>query len=122
MRAIAISLAILTLGTSSPAGELSDRELARLLVGAWRSSRHDYVYLANGTWWLGKPDPRSQPLVTHGRWWVKNHYLIEDYAENGGGFSRPDKDLIKKLTRHEIIFGPGYEMRRITFEEADQYW
>jgi hypothetical protein len=118
---LTIILALLLLGPNLLAQQ-SDRELARLLVGAWRSSRHDYVYLADGTWWLGKPDPRPNPLVSHGRWYIKNHFLIEDDAEENGGFSKPEKDLIKKLDRHEIIFGPGFEMKRIRLEDADQYW
>ena len=117
-----VILAVLSLESAISAGQQSDRELARLLVGAWRSSRHDYVYLSDGTWWLGKPDPRPNPLVSHGRWYIKNHFLIEDDAEENGGFSKPEKDIIKKLDGHEIVFGPGFEMKRIRLSEADQYW
>lgn len=117
-----IILAVLVLAAGNVAAQQSDRKLARLLVGAWRSSRHDYVYLADGTWWLGKPDPRPNPLVSHGRWYIRNRFLIEEYADEKGTFSTPEKDFIKKLDRREIIFGPGFEMKRIRLEDADQYW
>ena len=48
------------------------------MVGAWRSPRHDYVYLADGTWWMGRPDPNgAEPKVTHGQWKIKDHQLCE---------------------------------------------
>jgi len=36
------------------AGNPSDDQLSKLMVGAWRSPRHDYIYFSDGTWWMGR--------------------------------------------------------------------
>jgi hypothetical protein len=77
MRAVAVLLVALVVAASAHSGEQSDREFLRLMVGAWRSPRHDYVYLNDATWWMGKPDPNGpEPPVTHGRWRIENHSLV----------------------------------------------
>jgi hypothetical protein len=119
---VATLLSLFLSVSSTFAGQQTDRELTQLMVGAWRSSRHDYVYLADGTWWLGKPDPRPNPLPSHGYWHIKNHYLIETFVEEDGSVSKLYRDRIKKLDQHEIAYGPGYEMKRIRLEDAQQYW
>lgn len=49
--------------------------LKKLLVGRWRSPRHDYLYRANGTW-IMLPDEKD---ATHGSWRVKgNQYWSDD--------------------------------------------
>jgi hypothetical protein len=124
MRVVAIFLAALTLAASAYSGEQSDRELSRLMVGVWRSPRHDYVYLADGTWWMGKPDPNGpEPRVTHGRWRIDNHALVISTTYLGGEQPPPwkeDRYPIQKLTRTEIVYGGVYRMKRIGLEHVDE--
>ncbi len=119
MRVLTVGLAV-AFAVSTFAGEQTDAELTRLMVGAWRSPRHDYVYLADGTWWMGKPEPNGpEPQVTHGRWWIKNHRLCETVYLQGEGLRDNGCELITKLTEREIVYG-GYRMRRIPVEYVDQ--
>jgi hypothetical protein len=124
MRVVAIFLAALTLAASAYSGEQSDRELSCLMVGAWRSPRHDYVYLADGTWWMGKPDPNGpEPRVTHGRWRIENHSLVTNATYLGGEQSPPWKEErypIQKLTSIEIVYGGVFRMMRIGLEHVDE--
>jgi len=77
MRVVAVLLAALAVAASARSGEQNDRELSRLMVGGWRSPRHDSVNLADGAWWMGRPDPNGpEPRVTHGRWRIENHTLV----------------------------------------------
>ncbi len=103
------------------AGDPSDRELTAQMVGAWRSPRHDYVYLADGTWWMGKPQPSGPvPQVTHGKWWIKDHQLCETVYVEGAGLQSNGCEMITRLTKHEIEYG-GYRMKRIKLTEVDKY-
>jgi hypothetical protein len=124
MRAVAIVLAAFTVAVSASSGGQSDRELSRLMVGAWRSPRHDYVYLADGTWWMGNPDPNGpEPRVTHGRWRIENHALVISTTYLGGEQRPPwkeDRYPIQKLTRTEIVYGSVYRMTRIGLEHVDE--
>jgi hypothetical protein len=89
------------------------------MVGAWRSPLHDYVYLADGTWWMGKPEPR----VTHGRWRIENHMLVISATYVGGEVPQPSKEdryPIQKLTPTEIVYGGVYCMKCIGFEHVDE--
>ncbi|PYL76068.1 MAG: hypothetical protein DMF26_07020 [Verrucomicrobia bacterium] len=117
MRVVAVLLAALTVVASARSGEQTDRELSRLMVGAWRSPRHDYVYLADGTWWMGKPDPNGpEPRVTHGRWRIENHTLVTSTTCLGRELLSPWKEErypIQKLTGTEIVYGGVYRMKRI---------
>ncbi len=120
MRSIAVALT-LAFVASSYAVEQSDRELTRSMIGAWRSPRHDYVYLADGTWWMGKPEPNGpEPRVTHGHWWIKDHRLCETVYLQGEGLRDNGCELITKLTKREIVYG-GYQMKRIAMSDVDQY-
>jgi hypothetical protein len=128
MRAVAVILAAITVAGSARSGEQSDPELSRLMVGAWRSPRHDYVYLSDGTWWMGKPEPNApepnapEPRVTHGRWRIENHTLMTSTTYLGYELPPPWKEErypIEKLTGREIVFG-GYHMKRIPIEHVDQ--
>jgi len=114
----------LIVATSAHAGKESDRQLSQLMVGAWRSPRHDYVYLADGTWWMGKPESNGpEPRVTHGQWRIENHALVTSTTYLGRELPQPWKEErypIEKLTEREIIFG-GYHMKRIPVEHVDQY-
>ena len=94
------------------------------MVGAWRSPRHDYLYLADGTWWMGKPDPNGpEPRVTHGRWRIENHTLVISTTYLGGELPSPWKEErypIQKLTRTEIVYGGVYRLTRIGLEHVDE--
>ena len=117
MRVVAVLLAALTVVASARSGEQTDRELSRLIVGAWRSPRHDYVYLADGTWWMGKPDLNGpEPRVTHGRWRIENHTLVTSTTCLGRELLPPWKEErypIQKLTRTEIVYDGVYRIKRI---------
>jgi hypothetical protein len=120
MRAVALGLA-LACAAPSYAGEESYPELTHLMVGAWRSFRHDYVYLADGTWWMGKPEPNGpEPQVTHGHWWIKDHRLCETVYLQGEGLRDKGCEPINKLTAREILFGGVYRMKRIDLNQVDQ--
>jgi len=123
MRVVAVILAAITVAGSARSEEQSDRELSRLMVGAWRSPRHDYVYLSDGSWWMGKPEPNGpEPRVTHGRWRIENRTLVTSTTYVGRELSPPWKEErypIEKLTEREIVFG-GYHMKRIPIEHVDQ--
>jgi hypothetical protein len=124
MRAIAVFLAALMVAASAYSGEQSDRELSRLMVGAWRSPRNDYIYLADGTWWMGKPDPNGpEPRLTHGRWRIENHALVISTTYVGGKQPPPLKEdhyPIQKLTPTEIVYGGVYRMTRIGLEHVNE--
>lgn len=115
-------IAILLVGVSPVrAGELNDKELTHLMAGAWRSPRHDYVYLADGTWWMGKPQPSGPvPQVTHGKWWIKDHQLCETVNVEGAGLQDNGCEPITRLTKHDIVYG-NYHMKRIALSEVDKY-
>ena len=100
------------------ADEQSDARLTKLMVGAWRSPRHDYIYFADGTWWMGK----KEPGVLHGRWRIRNHRLesSSSYGDEPGPDPGESSEPIHKLTQHEIIFGADYRMERIKLEDVDK--
>lgn len=107
--------------SSVSAQQKSDRELRKLMVGAWRSPRHDYVYLADGTWWMGRPDPKGpEPKVTHGHWKIKDHQLCETVYVQDEGLRDNGCELITKLNHSEIVYG-GYRMERISIKEVEKY-
>src|SRR5438046_5655018 len=121
MRAVAVLLAALTVAASVRGAEQSDRELSRLMVGAWRSPRHDYVYLADGTWWMGRPDPNgAEPKVTHGQWKIKDHQLCETVYLQEEGLRDNGCEVITMLNHREIVYG-GYRMKRISIKEVEKY-
>src|SRR2546430_11585694 len=123
MRAVAVLLVAFMVATSAHAGNESDRQLSQLMVGAWRSPRHDYVYLADGTWWMGKPETNGpEPRVTHGRWRIEDHTLVTSTTYLGHELPQPSKEErypIEKLTEREIVFG-GFQMKHIPMEQVDQ--
>jgi hypothetical protein len=122
IRVLALAIICSALIGSLQGGEQAeDERLAKLMVGAWRSPRHDYVYLADGTWWMGRPDPNgSEPKVTHGRWRIKDHRLCETVYLQGEGSRDNGCEPVTKLTRREIVYG-GYQMKRIALTEVDRY-
>ena len=117
-RATSPLLALLFAVALYGAGEQSDAELTKLMVGAWRSARHDYIYFADGTWSMGK----KEPGVLHGRWRIRGHRLETSSTYGNGAGAEPGEqsDSIHKLTQHEIIFGAGYKMTRIDLSDVDK--
>jgi hypothetical protein len=100
------------------AGEQSDSELTKLMIGAWRSPRHDYIYFADGTWSMGE----KEKGVLHGRWRIRAHRLEQSstYTNGAGAEPREMSDTIHKLTHNQIIFGAGYKMTRIDLSEVEK--
>ena len=104
------------------AGDKSDKELARLMVGIWRSPRHTYVYAADGRWWNADSYKwLDKPEGAHGRWRIENQQLVED-AENPsfGGFGDLSRRRIIKFTRDRVIF-EGSSMKRWTREDVKNW-
>src|SRR3954462_1987626 len=102
VRGFVISILVPALPLASLAGgQASDEQLTKLMIGSWRSPRHDYVFQADGSWWMGKPDPKA----THGGWKIERGRLIQTvwgpYFEQFLPFS---DDPIKKLTRDGLVF------------------
>lgn len=120
MRPFTIGLALF-IACEICVGDSSDKELTRMMAGAWRSPRHDYVYLADGTWWMGRPEPNGPaPQATHGKWWIKDHRLCETVYVEGEGLQDNGCEIITRLTKHEIEYG-SYRMKRIKQSEVDKY-
>ena len=118
--AIFVMLSVMVV-TSVCAEQKSDRDLRKLMIGAWRSPRHDYVYLADGTWWMGRPDPKgAEPKVTHGHWKIKDHRLCETVYVQDEGWRDNGCEAITKLNHREIVYG-GYRMERISMKDVEKY-
>ena len=109
MRFILILLAIFAFVLPSRAANPSDARLTKLMVGFWQSPRHRYIYLPDGTWYMGKVDPSW----THGTWRIEDRVLIEN------DFMGESHYPIQKLTRREIIYD-GYHMKRIKKSELNE--
>lgn len=62
------------LNSTDKVTSLSDVDLRKLIVGRWTTGRHDYEYLADGTWRMLPADKDT----TKGNWRIENHKLIED--------------------------------------------
>src|SRR5262249_22945122 len=110
---------VLAFASSCLAGEeQSDAQLTKLMVGAWRSPRHDYIYFADGTWWMGKKEPGVLP----GRWRIRNHPLesTTTYGDDQAPVPTESSEPIHKLTQQEIIFGADYRMERIRLDDVDK--
>jgi hypothetical protein len=98
MRVAAVVAVLVSAATRYARGQ-SDQELTRLMVVAWRSPRHDYVYLADGTWSMGKPHPNGpEPRITHGYWRINNHRLCETVYVQGQELQSNGCKSIIKLT------------------------
>ena len=119
VRSIILAVAV-AIAFSIYAGQQSDEDLTKLMIGAWRSPRHDYVYLADGTWWMGKPEPMATPpQITHGKWWIKDHKLCQTAIVAGEGSQDEGCDVITKLTKSDIQYG-HFHMKRIRLDQVDE--
>lgn len=105
---LVLTAMILAFGVQLASALPSDQELSQLMVGAWRSPRHDYIFQADGTWWMGQPDPQA----THGKWSIKDGVLIESYLGNLSKMPEM-KNPIRVLNQKEILFGEKFRMQRI---------
>ncbi len=72
--------------------------LARRLVGAWRSPRHDHLYRADGSWTL-LPAERGD---LHGRWHIAGNRL-ERTAGYGGPQTRAEYTIIM-IGKKDLVF------------------
>ena len=117
-RLVTIMFSLAFASSCFAANEQSDAQLTKLMVGAWRSPRHDYIYFADGTWWMDK----KEPGVLHGRWRIRNHRLESSstYGDEPGLDLGESSEPIHKLTQDEIIFGADYRMERIRLEDVDK--
>ncbi|CAN5554950.1 hypothetical protein BH09VER1_BH09VER1_38080 [soil metagenome] len=57
--------------------KVPDDILTKLMAGQWRSPRHNYIYLPDGTWKMLDGDP-------HGIWKIKNDLLVSQTAGEKG--------------------------------------
>ena len=76
----------------------------RLLVGRWRSPRHDYLYRANGTWTM-LPAREYGIQAPHGTWRVDGRY----YFDKSEGGPSETKYTILLLDRKNFVFTDGGE-------------
>ena len=99
------------------AADQTDAQLTKLMVGGWRSPRHGYTYLADGTWYMGRTDSGSW----HGRWQIKEHHLLRSSVSGDDEAPTPTEDdgLIQKLNHREILFGGIYRMQRIKVSQVE---
>ncbi|MEO6847733.1 MAG: hypothetical protein ABI443_09240 [Chthoniobacterales bacterium] len=68
--------------------------LSKLLVGTWRSPRHDYLDRSNGTWTMLPIEGKN---TTHGTWSIKGNQFHD------GNKSYP----ILMLSEHDFVFADG---------------
>ena len=87
-----------------------DATLSRLLVGTWKSPRHETQYHADGTWVLDPPDDGDN---TRGKWRIEHGRLIEtwrltDEIEDSSSVEEII-ELTEKIFKSRIILqeGPG---------------
>jgi hypothetical protein len=122
MRRITVFIVLFTLTASVRADDNTDRKLARLMVGIWRSPRHTYVYAADGRWWNADSySSLDKPEGARGRWKIENHELVTDHENvSFGGFYGLTRYRITKLTRDEVVFD-GYRMKRWTREDVKNW-
>ena len=98
-----------------PAPANSDSKTCRKLrAGVWYSPRHDYLYKADGTWFMD-PSDASFPLSehTHGTWSIHgNRYTDEAVVQDA-----PSTYTIILLTNDNFIFSLAAPERPILFFE-----
>jgi hypothetical protein len=75
-----------------------DAQLKTKLVGYWKSPRHAYAYLSDGTWRMLPFDPGT----THGFWTIRGGILYEK-AEVDGGTDETAYEILK-LNEKEFVF------------------
>src|SRR5437868_9189055 len=100
---------LLMAAITSAAPSPDDARLSKLIVGKWRSPRHDYEYRADGTW-IMLPGEIDGIKMTHGVWRIEHGQLIEH------SFTPGDSDksyAIQKLTKKEVLYGDVYHMVRL---------
>jgi hypothetical protein len=61
-------------------GDLDPIDFLKLRVGQWYSSRHDYLYKADGTWKMDDPGG----ALPHGTWSLERGQYSETFADDQG--------------------------------------
>jgi hypothetical protein len=92
---------------ASPAQSDEDIHLPHLLVGKWRSPRHDYLHAADGTWRM------LPPAATHGHWRIEDHQLIISWSDPELRNRPPARYNIQYIRSGEIPYGGVYYMKRL---------
>jgi hypothetical protein len=80
-----------------------------LIVGKWRSPRHDYIYYSDGTWRM------APPATTHGTWHIEGKTLYESTPIENGEKIEESYEIVS-LTSEKLVFktpGTTFEMERI---------
>jgi hypothetical protein len=54
-------------------GDSDSKKLSSLLVGGWKSPRHDYLYRPDGTWTMLPVEEG----ITHGRWRIEGNQYFD---------------------------------------------
>lgn len=85
----------------------TDQECTKLMVGAWASPRHEYLFMADGSWWMGKPDPSN----THGKWHISNGSLFISWL--GKLSTIPEEKMPIEILNDDRIKCDGFDMHRI---------
>src|SRR5215813_5203374 len=81
-----------------PAPDDSDsKKLSSLLVGEWKSPRHDYLFRPDGTWTMLPVEEG----ITHGRWRIEGNNYLDTAATDPSETSRYISILI---TRKDFVF------------------
>ena len=79
-------------------------QFSKLLVGKWRSPRHDYLYRPDGTWTM-LPEQIDGVDSTHGLWRIEGDQSIETVATNPPTNSQY---TILLLTQKDFVVTDGY--------------
>ncbi len=74
------------------------RALAKLLIGMWRSPRHDYLYKWNGSWTM-LPAGKQSP---HGKWRIKGNQFSSTTAVSPP--AEPDQFTLILLDETNFIY------------------
>src|SRR5436305_864711 len=107
MRALFVLAVGITVTLASVATSEDDITLSKLMVGKWRSPRHDYLYAADGTWRM------LPPATTHGGWRIENHQLIVWWTAPQVRDKPPAQYDIQYIRRDEVLYGGVYHMTRL---------
>jgi len=78
-------------------GDSDSKTLSSLLVGEWKSPRHDYLYRPDGTWTMLPVEEG----ITHGRWRIEGNQYFDTAATDPHETSQYTIILI---TRKDFVF------------------
>ena len=79
----------------------NSKALSSLLVGKWKSPRHDHLYRADGTWTMIPVEPD----VTHGTWRIEGNQYFNTYIDTDASHSpQTFQYTIILITKRDFIF------------------